>query len=398
MEKKAIRRRKPKVRRLQNWDVEDLAPQANEGPHNSGNQPERSTDESDEDLHEEYPNQTLVPTTSTPHHDRGRDSEILRLLEQSLNRTIPSVSLKVAASAVAPCTPFAKDSELTTSEWEAWKRKFESWCETNEIMNQREMQLNFNFMAGTHIERILETAPGTQDELKWYSETAQVLDNYFRGRANDYALCNSFRNTAQMKNEKNREFVERVLRAALRFMSRSDPMINREVFLVVAQHADCKKLQAFAMSPKDPAKPSYDDLVNHARILDNQNELRDQAVRRAEKSKKECEILEVSEQYTQRHQYNPTKQAQTKRLSVPKRYQGDPKVAPDGCFRCGAKDHLASSCTISKNPCGYCGKIGHTEHVCRSKARALASGTFKENTKTSSETDSTGTTENVISN
>ena len=52
--------------------------------------------------------------------------------------------------------------------------------------------------------------------------------------------------------------------------------------------------------------------------------------------------------------------------SQPRNQSGTtPKFSP--CYRCGATDHLQSSCRFRMAICRHCGKKGHIQNVCRSK-------------------------------
>lgn len=313
-----------------------------------------------------------TPFTGRQHLSLDDSAAIARMMSDTINNS----TLKVAASIVQPCMPL-EGKEVTISEWESWKKRFESWCKANQILDSETQQLHFNMMAGPYIDKILETAPDTSSEAVHYARTVEVLDGVFKGRTNNFSLLNSFRNTRQGKNEKNVDYVERVMRAALLIFERKDQSINKEILLVVATHAENIKLQTYSMMPEATDNPKYESLMDYARILDNQIELR--RLKQAEERSQHCAILATEQPYVPRNQYSgglPSQVGSKRHLertqSTSQRYRRDPASRPDGCFRCGNKDHFGYQCSrYERVVCTYCQKQGHIEEVCRSKARQL---------------------------
>lgn len=285
-------------------------------------------------------------------------------LLNSISGFLNSSQFKIPASTVGHCRP-QDGTTLQITDWEVWRKRFESWLNVNGVEDSEKKQEFFNIMSGDQLYLALQTAPAIKGSLSsHYERTVEQLNGVFRARANNFALKTGFRSTVQEKTEKNVDYLSRLMKSALRIWERSDPAIDSEILLCVAVNGQ-PKLQEFTMKLCDEAseKQNYESLVNQARVLDNLAELT------ASKASA-CSILAVEkrESYTPRHVYtgNRNLTAGTNQMMTKPRQQSSNERFRE-CYRCGSTKHMSYKCDKFESSCGFCGIKGHIEDVCRKK-------------------------------
>lgn len=335
----------------------------------------------------ERENLDLRQNLSTNARPAGTDE-----LLQSFSRFLNTSQAQVPTSSVGPCVP-QDNTTLQVTDWEVWRKRFESWLNVHGITESERKQEFFNIMSGDQLYLVLRTAPALQGSCAtFYEQTVEQLNAVFKARANNFSLKTSFRSTTQEKSEKNVDYLSRVMQLALRIWERSDPVIDGEILLCVAVNGQ-PKLQEFTMRlcNEAPEKQKYENLVNQARLLDN---LSDLIVKNSS-----CSILAIDkkESYTPRNTYSGYKASaqESKPSKLMSKEQGTEK--PRNCYRCGSSSHLSFKCDKFGLTCEYCGIKGHIVEVCRKKRRLENSAENYENTRKKQQTE-VATEDNSIEN
>lgn len=310
-----------------------------------------------------------------PYNGFSGPNDSSNALLHSISGMLNSSHFKIPASTVGHCKP-QDGIALQITDWEVWRKRFESWLNINGVEDPEKRQEFFNIMSGDQLYLALQTAPTVKGSTaSHYAQTVEQLNGVFRARANDFALRTEFRSTTQEKGEKNVDYLSRLMKSALRIWERFDPAIDSEILLCVAVNG-LPKLQEFTMKLCNEAaeKQNYESLVNQARVLDNLSGL-------SSSKAPVCTILAVENKslYTSRNSYtgSPSASTSTGRLghsTRPYSRQGNDSHRDSGntsreCYRCGSTKHLAHNCDLSQSTCEFCGIKGHIEGVCRKKRR-----------------------------
>lgn len=301
-------------------------------------------------------------------------------LLRSINELLSSSSFKVAASSVGHCLP-ADGVNLHITDWEVWRKRYESWLEVNQIKSPKLRQHYFIILSGPHLYGMLETAPKiTGSTAEEYDLTVERLNGVFKAKANNFAQMREFRSMTQRNGENNVDYLSRLLRTALRIWERSDPMIDKEILLCMAVNSNDEKMQEFTMrlSTEDYAKQKYETLVDQARIIDDWR-----AVHKSNSAA--CSILAVESKSS----YTPKNVYAGDRESSQNKYRGSTSYQPRHydrnqqklCHRCNSKNHLAYKCEHIHTTCKFCTIKGHTTEACRKLKRKTEQDYIEQSNK-----------------
>lgn len=117
----------------------------------------------------------------------------------SISGILNSSLFKIPAGTVGHCKP-QDGVALQITDWEVWRKRFESWLSVNGVENSEKKQEFFNIMSGDQLYLALQTAPAFDGySSKHYEQTVEQLNGVFRARANNFALKTEFRSTDQLR-------------------------------------------------------------------------------------------------------------------------------------------------------------------------------------------------------
>lgn len=320
-----------------------------------------------EDLRKKLTSNTANISTQ-PSQSWVDNNDLLRTLQASIiNRQNP-----IAVSALTPCA--AQDGgDIQITDWECWKRRFEAWLTASNVSCPATKQVFFDIYAGDKLTLALITAPEMLDtEATGYDLTVKKLDSVFKSRSSSFAMKRDFRAMTQKTGESNVAFLSRLMTAAMRIWDRADSQIDDEIMLTMTVNSNNLKMQEFAMKTNQDGsaqKCKYEDLVRHARLVDNMAHFKDTS---------ESRVLAVNESsYVPKPKYIANEDGRS-RFSSSGRSQGSrsnshgsSKQMITECRRCGATDHSHYNCRFINERCFFCNIKGHVIDVCRKRQRAI---------------------------
>jgi hypothetical protein len=248
------------------------------------------------------------------------------------------------------------DTTSLGTRWQKWRQGFDLYLVAAGIIDSGQKKALLLHCGGEDLRELYDTLPqpiGLPEDANDYVKVCAALDIYFLPKKNKRYERHFFRICVQKEKEPITQYVTR-LRALSKTCEFTDA--NDEIVDQVIEKCISRKLRKRLLKEQDL---DLQKLCGVAAIMEA-------ADHQAEQYQTQTTANNVKEDDSDQEGY-------INRMYTPHRRPRHQKSGINAesktfqCFRCGAKDHLANACEITKGKtCRKCGKPGHFANVCRS--------------------------------